>query len=97
MSVANGWLSTDQDEGEGSILAKKKKRPRAWSFEDEEKDDVIPWMGSRQCYTVPKKRTLRTIKLSSSSEHSEASYRLTSGLGNDPTITSASVLTFGHQ
>ncbi len=46
--------------------------------------------------TGPKK-TLRTMKLPWSSEHSEESYRLTSGLGNDPTIVLASMLTFGHQ
>jgi hypothetical protein len=43
------------------------------------------------------KKTLRTTKLPWSSEHSEESYRLTSGLGNNPALTLASMLTFGHR
>src|SRR5918992_4381293 len=43
------------------------------------------------------KKTLETMKLPRSSEHSEESYRLTSGLGNDPTIVLASMLTFGYR
>jgi hypothetical protein len=47
--------------------------------------------------SIGQKKTLRTMKLPWSSEHSEESYRLTSGLGNDPTIVRASMLTFGYQ
>ena len=43
------------------------------------------------------KKTLEAKKLPWSSEHSEESYRLTSGLGNNPTIVLASMLTFGHR
>jgi hypothetical protein len=43
------------------------------------------------------KKTLETTKLPWSSEHSEASYRRTSGLDNDPAIVRASMLTFGDR
>jgi hypothetical protein len=43
------------------------------------------------------KKTLETTKLPWSSEHSEESCRLTSGLGNDPTIVLTSMLTFGYR
>ena len=43
------------------------------------------------------KKTLRTMKLPWSPKHSKESYQPTSGLGNDPTIALASVLTFGNR
>jgi hypothetical protein len=53
-------------------------------------------MAGRKRHAGPKKNP-ENYKLSWSSEHSEESYRLTSGLGNDPAIVLASMLTFGHR